>query len=99
VTRAKQKVGLSEEKIRDKMWGASSVRRDHRLLATFFNIQISGLADRFVMEIAENVNPGTEKRQFSKIALENRKNMRSQIVVCHSRELESGTETLDLKIL
>jgi hypothetical protein len=51
------------------------------------------------MEIAENVNPGTEKRQFSKIALENRKNMRSQIVVCHSRELESGTETLDLKIL
>jgi hypothetical protein len=27
-------MGLTEGKIRHKMWGASSVRRDHRLLAT-----------------------------------------------------------------
>jgi hypothetical protein len=30
-------------------------------LATLFNIQISGLPDRFPMEIGENVNPGTEE--------------------------------------
>jgi hypothetical protein len=57
--------------------GATAVRRDYIFLAKFFNIQINGLSDRFVMEIRENVTPGTEKRQFSKIALENRKNMRS----------------------
>ena len=34
------------------------------------------------MEIEENVNPGTGKRQFSKIPFGNRKNMQSQIVVC-----------------
>jgi hypothetical protein len=34
------------------------------------------------MEIEENVNPGMEKRQFSKIPFENRQNMQSQIVVC-----------------
>jgi hypothetical protein len=43
------------------MWGASSVRQDHRLLATFFNFKIDGLADRFLMKIEENVNPGAEK--------------------------------------
>jgi hypothetical protein len=42
-----------------------------RVLATFFDSKISVLADRFLMEIEENVNPGTEKRQFSKITLEN----------------------------
>ena len=52
----------------------------------FFNIEISCLPDRFLMEIEENVNAGTEQRQFSKIASENRKNMQSQIVVCDSRE-------------
>ena len=46
-------------------------------LATFFNFEINGLADRFVMEIEENVNPGTGKRQFSKMPFENRKNMQS----------------------
>lgn len=39
------------------------------------------------MEIEENVNPRTERRWFSKIALENRKNMHSQIVAPHSRDL------------
>jgi hypothetical protein len=34
------------------------------LLATFFNFEISGLADRFLMEIEENVNPGTGERRF-----------------------------------
>jgi hypothetical protein len=38
------------------------------------------------MEIEEKVNPGTEKRQFSKIPFENSKNMQSQIVVCDSRD-------------
>jgi hypothetical protein len=38
--------------------------------AAFFNVEISGLADRFVMEIEENVNFGPEKRQFSKIPYE-----------------------------
>ncbi len=33
-------------------------------LAKFFNHEIKWLADRFLMEIEENVNPGTEKRQF-----------------------------------
>jgi len=37
------------------------------------------------MEIEENVNPGTEKGQFSKIPFGYLKNMQSQIVVCHSR--------------
>ena len=67
--------------------GASSVRRDYSFLATFFNFEISGLADTFLMEIEENVNPGIEKRQFSKIPFENRKNMQSQIVACYSRDL------------
>jgi hypothetical protein len=48
-------MGLTEGKIRHKMWGASSVRRDHRLLATLFNIQIGGLADRFLTEIGTRV--------------------------------------------
>ena len=33
-------------------WWVSSHRRDYRVLATFFNFEISGLADRFLMEIA-----------------------------------------------
>jgi hypothetical protein len=58
---------------------------EHNFLATVFKFQINGLADRFLMEIEENVNPGMEKRQFSKMAFENRKNMQSQIFVCDSR--------------
>jgi hypothetical protein len=42
------------------------------------------------MEIEENVNPGIGKRQFSKIPFENRQNMQSQIVVCHSRHIVLG---------
>jgi hypothetical protein len=59
----------------------------YNVLATFFNFEIKGLADRFLMEIEENVNPGTEKRQFSKIPFEDRKHMQSQTVVCYSREM------------
>ena len=59
----------------------------YKYLATFFNIQISGLSDRSLMEMEENVNPGTRKRKFSEIPLGNRKNMQSQIVVCDSRDL------------
>ena len=57
---------------------------EYNVLATFFNIQISGLAERFLMEIEENVNPGTQKGGFSEIPLGNRKNMQSQIVFCYS---------------
>ena len=63
-------MGLKGVKTRHKIRGVSSVKRDCIFLATFFNIQISGLADRFLMEIEENVNPGTGKRQFSKIPYE-----------------------------
>jgi len=45
-----------------KIWGVSSDRQDYRFLARFFNFEISRLADSFLMEIEENVNPGTEKR-------------------------------------
>jgi hypothetical protein len=48
---------------------------DTRFLATFFNYEISGLPDKYLMEIEENVNAGIEKRHFSKITLRNRKNM------------------------
>jgi len=51
-------------------------------LAKVLNFEISGLAHSFLIKIEENVNPGTEKRQFSKIPFENRQNMQSQIVVC-----------------
>jgi hypothetical protein len=44
-------------------------------LAKFFNHEIRGFADRFLMEIEEDVNPGTEKQQSSKIPSENRKDM------------------------
>jgi len=49
--------------------------RECNILVTFFNFEINRLTDRFIVEIEENVNPGTEKRQFSKTAFENRKNM------------------------
>jgi hypothetical protein len=57
------------------MWGGllRLDRQDYSCLATYFNFEISGLSDRFLMEIEENVNPGTEKGQFSKIPFENRK--------------------------
>jgi hypothetical protein len=57
------------------------------LLAKFFNLEINGLADRFLMESKENVNPRMEKGQFSKIPFYNRKNMQSHIVVCYSRQM------------
>ena len=34
---------------------------EHSFLATLFNIRISGLPDRFLMEIGGNVNRGTEE--------------------------------------
>jgi hypothetical protein len=58
------------------------------------DFEISGLADNFLMKIKENVNPGMEKWEFSKIAFENRKNMQSQIVVCHSRDLSPDVNWL-----
>jgi hypothetical protein len=59
------------------------------ILAKLFNFEISGLAHSFLMEIEENVNPGTGKRRFSKIPFENQKNTRSQIVACDSRDRNS----------
>jgi hypothetical protein len=44
-------------------------------LLPLFNIQIRGLADRFLMEMLRSVNLRTEKAQFSKIPFEDRKNM------------------------
>jgi len=57
----------------------------YRFLAKVFNFEISGLPDRFLMEMEENVNPGMGKGQFSKIPFENRTNMQSQIVAYDSR--------------
>ena len=69
-----------------KMLWRGSGRWNHSSLATFFNIQISGLPNRFLLEIEENVNSGRGKRRFLKIPFEYRKNMQSQIVVCYSRD-------------
>lgn len=57
----------------------------HNFLATFFNIEISELVARLLMEIEEDFNPGVEERQFLEIALEKRKNSLCRLVVCHSR--------------
>ena len=46
-----------------KVWRVSSDRQDYRFFARFFNLEISRLADSFLMKIEENVSPGTEKRQ------------------------------------
>jgi len=54
------------------------------LLPRSLIFEISGLADRFLMEIEENVNPETQKGEFSEIPFGNRKNMQYQIVVCDS---------------
>jgi hypothetical protein len=62
---------------------------EYSFLAKPFKYEIKWLANRFVMEIEENVNLGREKPQFSKIPFEYRKNMQSQIVVCHSSNLNS----------
>jgi hypothetical protein len=75
---------------RHHMLGLSTVVIECRWLATFSNFEISGLADRFLIEIEENVNPRVEKRQPLKIPSENRKNMQAQIVACNSREMQSG---------
>jgi hypothetical protein len=53
-------------------------------MLSFVNNQIKGLADTFLTGIEADVNPGMEKRQFSKIPFENRKNMLFQIVACNS---------------
>jgi hypothetical protein len=37
---------------------------EHSFLATLVNFEISGLADRFLIEIEENVNPGVERGSF-----------------------------------
>jgi hypothetical protein len=66
------------------MWWLEPSPRKRRYLATSFNIENSELADSFLMEIEENVNPGTEKSQCSKMLFGNRKNMQSQIVVGYS---------------
>jgi hypothetical protein len=68
------------------MLGLSIVTAECRCLATLFNIQISRLPDRSLMEIEENVNGGEEKGRFSQIPFGNRKNMQSQIVVCDSKD-------------
>ena len=60
---------------RANIWWVSSARPTNRFLATLFNIQINGLADRFLMEIEENVNPGTEKGSFQRHLLRTDKNM------------------------
>jgi hypothetical protein len=39
---------------------------DCTLLAALFNFEISGLADRFLMEIEQNVNSGWEKGSFQR---------------------------------
>jgi hypothetical protein len=69
--------------------------RADKFLATLFTIQIRGLADRFLMEIVGNVNTGMGKRQASKIPFENRKNMQVQIVVCDSRNGNSGYDSTE----
>jgi len=46
------------------IWRVPSGRLNHRYPATFFNIQISGLPDRCLIEIGGNVNPGMGQRLF-----------------------------------
>ena len=47
------------------LWSDTSfVQCSSSTLAKFFNHEIIRLADRSLMEIEENVDPGTEKRQF-----------------------------------
>ncbi len=43
------------------IWWASSERLDHRCPANAFIVEIGGLADRFLMEMEENVNSGDPK--------------------------------------
>jgi hypothetical protein len=75
--------------------GGVSPRREYIFLATLFTIQISGLVDRFLLEIQGKVNLGREKPQFSKIPFENRNKLRSQIVVCHSRNDNSAYDSTE----
>ena len=84
------------------MWGFSSVRRGYRLLATFFNIQISRLADRFLMEIEENVNGSEENSCFQRYRLKSEKscNRKYLPVIAESeyRHFETNEETSGLRI-
>jgi hypothetical protein len=50
------------------------------------------------MEIEENVNPGTQKGQFSKIPFGNSKNMQYQIVAYDSRDQPFWAECLAYQI-
>jgi hypothetical protein len=43
------------------------------LLATFFNFEIKWLADRFLIEIEENVNSGRENGSFQRYLLKTEK--------------------------
>jgi hypothetical protein len=72
---------------RNTRYGDSVQSRKSIDLATFFSFEISMLADRFLMEIEENVNPGAEQRQFSKILFDYLNNMHSQIVAFDSNDL------------
>jgi len=51
----------------------SMILAKHIYLATFFNFEINGLADRFLMEIEENVNSGREKASFQRYLLRTEK--------------------------
>ena len=62
-------MSLKGVKIRHNMWRARSVRRDYRVLATFFNIEIRSLPDRSLTEIEENVNGGVKNGSFGRYRL------------------------------
>jgi hypothetical protein len=62
------------------MWCASSVRRDYNFLAKFFNFEINGLADRFIMEIGTNVNCRWKNSSFQRYLLRTEK-------ICNLKEL------------
>jgi hypothetical protein len=48
--------GVAEAIVFNMLWMFPPPQNDG-YLATFFNFEISGLADRFLMEMKENVNP------------------------------------------
>ena len=49
------------------IWRVPSGRLNHRYLATFFNLEIRGLSDSFLIKIKENVNPWAGKWQVYKL--------------------------------
>ena len=68
------------------IWRGSGEEADYNFLAKLFMFNISGLADKFLMEIEENGNPETVGWQFLNIPFNYLKNMESRIVVCDSRK-------------